>query len=117
MERGDWSFLSKHWQLKVQGGSYYLADDSKLAKKIKLPLRLLIYEDIERGEVVILSSSDGERYKGAALFDAPELLVDEASLAEFRLSEEETDRWLFDELSPRRVVWDITLKPDFTGHA
>jgi hypothetical protein len=112
MERGDWSFLSKHWQLKVQGGNYYLADDSKLAKKLKLPLRLFVYEDIERGEVVILSSSDGERYKGAALFDAPEMLVDDASLTEFRLSEEETDRWLFEELSPRRVVWDITLKPE-----
>jgi len=104
MSAADWSFLSaKYWSFKLGGGTYYVAKDSKLAK-LKLPLHLLVYEDLQRGEIVILSSTDGEKYQGEALFKAPEFMPYEK---DFPL-----DRYLSDELSPRRVVWEITLKSE-----
>ncbi|MEI7851335.1 MAG: right-handed parallel beta-helix repeat-containing protein [Kiritimatiellales bacterium] len=103
IKAGDWSFLADHWQYTQTDGSYYIAKDSKLAK-LKLPLHIRVYEDLERGEVVILSSTDGEKYQGEALFKAPEFMPYEK---DFPL-----DRYLSDELSPRRVVWEITLKSE-----
>jgi hypothetical protein len=118
IESGDWSFLKQGWSFTFSGGSLYVDEKSKL-NKLALPLKLLIYEDIQRGDIVILSSADGERFTGEALFDAPELLISETEIVS-RLNEEgsavslsagEKDLWLFKELSPRRVVWEITLKP------
>ncbi|MBI9021249.1 MAG: hypothetical protein JEZ10_08365 [Verrucomicrobia bacterium] len=113
MEKGDWSFLAEGWQWRNSGGTYYIADSSKLAKTLKFPLHILIYEDLQRGEVVILSSKDGEKYKGEALFDAPEFLPLEllSTLSTEEKAEEERV-YLFWELSPRRVVWDVTLKSE-----
>jgi hypothetical protein len=118
IESGDWSFLKQGWSFTFSGGCLYGDEKSKL-NKLSLPLKLLIYEDIQRGDIVILSSADGERFTGEALFDAPELLISETEIVS-RLNEEdsavslsagEKDLWLFKELSPRRVIWEITLKP------
>lgn len=103
LEKGDLSFLTRDWQFKFSGGTYYVANKSKLSK-FKLPLHILVYEDIQRGEIIILSSPDGETYQGEALFNAPEFMPYES---DFPL-----DRYAFDELAPRRVVWEITLKPE-----
>ena len=73
MNTGDWSFLSRHWTFGLNGGTWYAASGSELAK-LDLPLQLIVYEDLQRGEVVILSSRDGEGYRGEALFDAPDFL-------------------------------------------
>ncbi len=116
MAKGDFSFLKKDWQLRASGGTLYLAEDCKLAKTLKLPLHLMVYEDLQRGEIVILSSADGERYKGEALFDAPEFFfVDEASslvgISEKRTSEEKAIDFFWD-IGPRRVVLDVVLKSE-----
>lgn len=103
MSAADWSFLADCWQYKQADGTYYVAGDSQLAK-LKLPLHVLVYEDLQRGEVVILSSTDGEKYQGEALFKAPEFMPYEK---DFPL-----DSYLSDELSPRRVIWEVTLKPE-----
>jgi len=104
MSAADWSFLSaQYWSFKSSDGTYYVANDSQLAK-LKLPLHIRIYEDLQRGEIVILSSADGEKFQGEALFKAPEFMPYEK---DFPL-----DRYLSDELSPRRVVWEITLKSE-----
>ena len=103
MASDDFSFLERGWQINASGGTLYLAEDSTLAKTLGLPLHLMVYEDLQRGEVVILSSKDGERYKGEALFDAPEFFS-------FEGLEKETD--FFWEISPRRVVLDVILKSE-----
>ncbi len=93
MEVDDFSFLSDGWQVRQPGGTYYLSEESTLSKKVKLPLTLSVNEDIQRGEVLILSSSDGEKYKGEVLFDAPEFF--ELNLSPMLTSKEkaEEDAW------------------------
>ncbi len=113
MEKGDWSFLAENWQFNASGGTYYVADDSKLVKTLKFPLHIIVYEDLQRGEVVVLSSTDGEKYKGEAMFDAPEFLpLDLAPTLSSEEKAEEERIYLFWELSPRRIVWYVTLKPE-----
>jgi hypothetical protein len=103
MESGDWSFLADHWQVRQADGTYYVAEKSKLAK-LKLPLHILVYEDLQRGDIIILSSIDGEKYQGEALFKAPEFMPYEQGVP--------VDIYAFEELAPRRVVWEITLKSE-----
>jgi hypothetical protein len=103
MQADDWSFLADHWQCKQGGGVYYVAENSKMAG-LKLPLYIRVYENLQRGELIILSSADGENFQGEALFKAPEFMPYEK---DFPL-----DRYAFDELAPRRVVWEITLKAE-----
>ncbi len=104
---GDFSFLAEDWSFRFTGGTYYVDEASKLAK-LKTPLHILIYEDIQRGDIVILSSVDGEKYKGEAIFDAPEFYESDVSV----LPPEEMHVYFFDELAPRRIVWAVTLKPE-----
>lgn len=103
MNRGDWSFLSKGWSFGCAGGIWYVPQGSELAK-LDLPLQLMVYEDLQRGEVVILSSRDGKSYRGEALFDAPDFLPWEEGFL--------LEQYLYEEVSPRRVVWTLTLKPE-----
>lgn len=118
MEAGDWSFLSDHWQVRQTGGIWYVAEKSELAK-LKFPLNIRIFEDIRLGEVIVMSSPDGIHFQGEAVFSAPEIRVGEASnldadgrKASSSLTEKETVNQLFWELSARRIVWEITLKPE-----
>ncbi len=108
MAKGDFSFLKKDWQLRTSGGTLYLSEDSKLAKTLKFPLRLMIYEDLQRGEIVILSSKDGERYKGEALFDAPHY----RDWASGRDAASTLQNDFFWDIGPRRVVLDVVLKSE-----
>lgn len=103
MQTGDWSFLADHWQYKQADNPYYVAKGAKLAE-LKLPLHILVYEDLQRGEIIILSSTDGTNFQGEALFKAPEFMPYEKGFP--------MERYAFDELAPRRVVWEITLKPE-----
>ncbi len=115
----DWSFLSNHWQIRHAGGTYYVAKKSELAKKIKLPLTIRIFEDVRLGEVFVMSSSDGTNFQGEVAFTAPELMTDDASLKAIYklgvnevLTEKEKLDLLFWELSPRRFCFEITLKSE-----
>lgn len=100
---GNWSFLAKDWAFKSTDGTYYVPKASKLAK-LKFPLVVRVYEDIQRGEIIVLSSADGRVFKGEALFDAPEFLPYEAGFP--------LNRYAFDELAPRRIVYEVILKPE-----
>lgn len=100
---GDFSFLADNWLFRFSDGVYYVAQKSELGK-LKLPLHVLVYEDVQRAEIIVLSSSDGEKYQGAALFNAPEWMPYEKDFP--------PDRYAQDELAPRRVVWQITLKSE-----
>jgi hypothetical protein len=103
MSAEDWSFLAAPWSYTQADGAYYVSKKSKLAK-LKLPLHILVYEDVRRGDIIILSSPDGTNFKGEALFDAPEFMPYESDFP--------ADRYAADELWPRRIVWAITLKPE-----
>jgi hypothetical protein len=103
MNAGYWSFLAAPWSYTQADGAYYVPKKSKLAK-LKLPLHILVYEDVRRGDIIILSSSDGTNFEGEALFDAPEFMPYESDFP--------ADRYAADELWPRRIVWAITLKPE-----
>jgi hypothetical protein len=103
IQTGDWSFLADHWQYKQTDGTYYVAEKSKLAE-LKLPLHILVYEDLKRGEIVVLSSTDGTNFQGEVAFKAPEFMTYEKDIP--------LDRYAFDELAPRRIIWEITLKPE-----
>ena len=114
MEADDWSFLCDFWQIRQSGGVWYAAENSELAK-LDLPLKVIVFEDIRLGEVIIMSSPLSETsFQGEALFTAPKF-IDLAAFQrdeELVLSEEEQLDILFQDLSPRRVVWEITLKSE-----
>jgi len=108
MAKGDWSFLNENWFFTFADGTLYVSDKSELAKKLKLPVRIQLREDLKTGQIYIFSApvTDGkaESFTGLAVFSAPEFMPYEK---DFPL-----ETYLFDELSPRRVVWEITLKPE-----
>ncbi len=103
MAQEDWSFLMKGWTWNSDGETLYVAKKNQLTA-LKLPMYLMIYEDLQRGEVVILGSTDGKNYKGMALFEAPELMPFEVGFSR--------ETYLMDELAPRRVVLRVVLKSE-----
>ncbi|MBM4152515.1 MAG: hypothetical protein FJ220_03205 [Kiritimatiellaceae bacterium] len=103
VEKSDWSFLANSWSFIFSDGTYYVPKTSKLAK-LKLPLQIRIYEDLKRGEMIVLSSSDGKNFQGEALFKSPVLMPYEKDVP--------LNRYASDELAPRRVVLEVTLKPE-----
>ncbi len=112
-EKGDWSFMTdKHWYIR-QPQTLYVATGSELEKETKsqLPLKLIIMEDIRLGEI-ILCSVDEEKgtWNPIASFTAPSI-VDETDAEYAKLNSEEKSRELFFQLSYRRVIAEITLKP------
>jgi hypothetical protein len=119
IKAGDWSFLADHWQIRQSGGIYYVAEKSKLASGLKLPLTVRIFEDIRLREVIVMSSADGTNFQGEAIFAPPAAILTEASNLEVSgkdftstLTAEEKLNDSFWELSARRVVWEITLKSE-----
>ncbi len=108
MAKGDFSFLKTDWQLRASGGTLYLAEDSELAKTLKLPLNLKVYEDLQHGEIVILSSADGIRYEGEVSFDAPHYM----EWASGRDAASTMQNDFFWDIGPRRVVLDVVLKSE-----
>jgi hypothetical protein len=104
MQTDDWSFLADaRWRYQQADGSYYVAKNSKLAA-LKLPLTIRIYEDLKRGEIIVLSSTDGKKYQGEALFEAPEFMPYE--------KDDPLECYAADELWPRMIIWEITLKSE-----
>ena len=110
MAVNDWTFLNQNWLFKFAGGTRYVSSLSTMG--ITEPLTIQIYEDIRLGDIVILSSditasvskkTSTAQFKGEAIFTAPAFMEYETSFPR--------NKYLFDELAPRRVLWEITLKP------
>jgi len=116
MAKNNWSFLSDGWQFKQSGGVWFVKEGSELSK-LKLPLHVMILEDLKLGDVIVMSSVDGVSFQGEAIFDAPDMVEEASSLftkrqdAASTFTEEEQLDALFWELSERRVVWSVVLKP------
>lgn len=108
MSKGDWSFLKENWFFKFDDGVLYVSEKSALAKELKLPVRIQMREDLKTGQIYIFSAplTDGKTgvFTGIAASPAPAFMQYEKNFP--------LDRFLSDELSPRRVVWEITLKPE-----
>jgi hypothetical protein len=108
MSKGDWSFLNENWFFKFDGEVLYVPEESALAKELTLPARIQMREDLKTGEIYIFSAplTEGEpgEFTGLAAFKAPEFMPYEK---DFPL-----ECYLADELAPRRVVWEITLKSE-----
>jgi hypothetical protein len=108
MAKGDWSFLNENWFFTFDNGVLYVAEKSELAKTLELPVRIQLREDLKTGQIYIFSAplADGKAglYTGIAAVKAPEFLTYEK---DFPL-----ERYLLDEFSPRRIVWEITLKSE-----
>ena len=108
MSKGDWSFLSENWYSKFDDGVLYVPEKSALAKGLKLPVRIQVREDMKTGGIYIFSAplTNGMAgdFTGLAAFKAPEFMAYEK---DFPLNQ-----FLSDEFSPRRVVWEVTLKPE-----
>ena len=108
MSKGDWSFLKAGWFFEFKGDVLYVPEKSALAKELKLPALIQAREDIKSGEIFFfsapLTNGAAGNFSGLAAVAAPEFMPYEK---DFPL-----DRYLFDEFSPRRIVWEITLKPE-----
>ena len=108
MSKGDWSFLAENWYSKFDDGVLYVPEKSALAKGLKLPVRIQVREDMKTGGIYIFSAplTNGMAgdFTGLAAYKAPEFMAYEK---DFPL-----DQFLSDEFSPRRVVWEVTLKSE-----
>lgn len=111
MEADDFSFLNDHWFVDQAGSVLYAQTGSKLAKTLKLPIQILVVEDLYRGEVTIYCEDKKGDWKGLALFDAPPIL-DETDTFYATLSAKEKEKDLFLNLSATRIRWTVTLKPE-----
>ena len=93
------------WAFPFDGGTYYLSEKAAFSKKLRLPAKLLAYEDLASGKVVLAGiPAASEKLVSLAVVDAPAFApFDEKSSVE---------NYLMKELWPRRVVWTATLKPE-----
>lgn len=94
-----------NWAYNHNGGTCYLAEGSRLAKKLQLPATLLAYEDLASGKVVLATIPDAtEKLEVLTVENAPEFapLTKNTSV----------ESYLMKELWPRRIIWSATLKPE-----
>ena len=102
--RGDF-IASPSWAFTHDGGTYYLADKSKLGKSLELPAMLLAYEDLASGKVVLAAIPESTKtLQSLAVVDAPGFSPFEGAIS--------VDSYLMEQIWPRRVIWMATLKPE-----
>lgn len=94
-----------YWAYTHSAGTYYLSDKSKLAEALVLPVRLVAYEDLSSGKVVLSASSlDSKEIQSLAVVDAPEFSAYEGTRS--------VESYLMKEMWPRRLVWSALLKSE-----
>ena len=104
---GRFDFIAHpNWAYIHDGGTYYLSEDSKLARKLVLPMKLLAYEDLASGQVVLAGIPlDTEKLQSLAIEDAP-------AFAQYDGRPVSPESYLLNELWPRRIIWSAMLKPE-----
>lgn len=92
------------WYWNFDGGTFCFEADSELAKQLGERADLVVYEDMENGEILILRvpEKEGEDYREEIVYRAPKW----RELAQG----ESYDVYLWRELSKRRIAWQVTLK-------
>ncbi len=93
------------WAYPHDAGTYYLLEESKLAQELVLPMRLIAYEDLLSGTVVLAGTSEGSKNLQILL---------KTSAPKFSRDDEKSsiESYLMHELWPRRMIWTATLKPE-----
>lgn len=94
------------WFMTFDSGALTLSAKSELAQQIKPGTRLILYEDMTKGELLICSlpEKDGAEPKEEIVFKSlpwPELAKGDT-----------TTQYLARELSKRQIVWQVTLKDE-----
>lgn len=93
------------WAYPHDAGTYYLSDKSKLARELTLPMRLIAYEDLLSGTVVLAGTSeDSSELQVLSKTDAPEFAPYDEKYS--------LESYLMHELWPRRMIWTATLKSE-----
>lgn len=92
------------WYWNFNEGIYVFDDNSPLAKLVKSGTQIVIYEDMAKEELVVLSApeKEGGEYKEEIVYAAPKYPEVQKG--------EDYEQYLFRELSQRRIVWRVTLK-------
>lgn len=96
------------WFVRFDMGELYIKPHSALSRQIDHGARLVFYEDMVTGELLVLRD-DGSSLAEEIVYTAP--LWPEVK------TEEALSDYLFRELSKRRVVWYVTLKDKATADA
>ncbi|HMO52373.1 MAG TPA: hypothetical protein PKE26_15800 [Kiritimatiellia bacterium] len=89
------------WYFNFNVGNYYIAPDSDLAKLAAHDTQLIIYEDMVKGELLVVRDT-GDAFEEEIVYKSP-------AWPEQSKLDLDAD-FLFKELSKRRVVWHVTLK-------
>ena len=89
------------WYFNFNVGNYFIAPDSDLAKMVVHDTQLIIYEDMVKGELLVVRDT-GDAFE-------EEIVYKSLAWPEQSKSDSGAD-YLFNELSKRRVVWHVTLK-------
>jgi hypothetical protein len=93
------------WAYVHDAGTYYLSDKSKLARKLSLPIRLLAYEDLTSGKIVLTATSlDSKDVQSLTIVDAPVFSAYDGKRS--------VESHLMQEIGPRRVIWSALLKSE-----
>lgn len=112
LERGDWQFvMDRFWYVDMNPSTLYIAEDSKLAKSLTLPLKITVIEDLVRGTITIYGEKKDGTVEGLALFEAP-LILDETDPTYKSLSDEVQERVLSQRIGESRFRYSAVLKPE-----
>ena len=92
------------WYWNFDGGTFVFEADSELAKQLGESADLVVYEDMENGEILILRvpENENEDYREEIVYRAPEWPQEARG--------EATEIYLWRELSKRRIALQVTLK-------
>ncbi|MCO5045616.1 MAG: lamin tail domain-containing protein [Kiritimatiellae bacterium] len=89
------------WYVTFNVGDFYISPKSSLAKEVAHGTKLIIYEDMIGGELLVMRDT-GEDFEEEVVYKVPDWPNTKSG--------EPYKNYLFRELSKRRVVWQVTLK-------
>ncbi|MBU1693691.1 MAG: thrombospondin type 3 repeat-containing protein [Verrucomicrobia bacterium] len=92
------------WYWNFDGGVFYFDEASPLAKQVEHGTEIVIYEDMARGELLVLRVPQTEKE------DCREEIVYRAPKWPEVQNGEDYAVYLWRELSKRRLAWQVTLK-------
>ena len=88
------------WYFNFNVGDRYFTTNSPLAGLVSHGTKLIIYEDMVSGEILVVRDT-GTNFVEEIVFKSPEWPD---------IGKDDTSAYLLQELSKRRVVWHVTLK-------
>ena len=106
LNESRFDFLSTpDWAFTHSDGTLYLSEKSKFSGRVPLPMRLVAYEDLASGKVVLTGTAIGSKnIQTLAIVDAPEFPPKDVRVS--------WDKYLMDEIGPRRMIWTAVLKSE-----